>query len=342
MVVEKKIENRNLPLDIIRGIAVFGMLLSDFPGNWSYVCEPLHYSESVGSTFADMLCSFFLFTVGASMFYSLLKYGVVWSKQLVIKILVRTFVLFSIGVALNLLKQITNPVISFQIMGDLQYLAVSYLVASILVLFLKRKHLLILLIVLIMIAHHVLLLQLFSFPFILKFLGYVSVVLTGYVTMSLGHNRRNRFLLALGILIIGLSGLLISSVLNRIYPVSRILMTGSFVTEVVSYAWIIYGFLVFFVEIIKWNKCTYPFKVFGMNALFVYVTANFIDILLRNIPACKAAGYLITPLEWLYNNIYVMLFGNNVVASMSYAVVFMLLMWLFAFLLYRRKIFIKI
>jgi predicted acyltransferase len=120
-------------------------------------------------------------------------------------------------------------------------------------------------------------------------------------------------------------------------------MSSTFVAKVVSYSWMIYGCMIAVIEVCKLTKWTYPFTVFGKNALPVYVLANVLDILMRNVTICNTpSGSPISTLDWFYQHVCVAIFGNNAAASLCYAIIFLLLMWLVALLFYRRKVFIKV
>jgi predicted acyltransferase len=73
------------------------------------------------------------------------------------------------------------------------------------------------------------------------------------------------------------------------------------------------------------------FRVFGVNALALYVSSELLAILLHHIGVSQvvysAIHALIPPLKW---------------ASLAYAFTFVMLNWLVGYVLYRRKIFIKL
>lgn len=58
-------------LDALRGITVTVMLLVNNPGSWPHVHPPLAHAAWDGCTLADLVFPFFLFTVGASMAFSI-------------------------------------------------------------------------------------------------------------------------------------------------------------------------------------------------------------------------------------------------------------------------------
>ncbi|MDR0582635.1 MAG: hypothetical protein LBG31_06710 [Prevotellaceae bacterium] len=333
MLITQKIDRRNLVLDVLRGVAVLGLLLVKFPGNPNYVYTILHYPE--GNMLTDMLYSFFLFAIGVSMFYSFSKHEFSWSKRIAVKIGKRVALLLGISVALDLLNMIDSRTPHFFEIFELYYVAVSYGLAALLVLWLKRLRFLIAVVLLLTIVCCQVFLPL---PVsVLRMLPSMIIVLTGYVTIVLCHGRTSRLLLSLGLFIVGLSCFLIGSVWEHTVPVNTI-----FVIKSVSYSWISYACLIFFIDVCKWSRWTYLFTIFGKNALLAYILSAVSAILFGKIIVwMTSAGSTISISQWFYKNVCAALFGNNEAGSLCYALVCALLVWLVAWLFYRWKIFIK-
>ena len=119
------------------------MILVNNPGNWTHVYSPLRHAKWHGCTPTDLVFPFFLFIIGISMRFSFKKYDYIISRSLLSKIFWRFFIIFFIGILLN-----TFPFIrqnwdwsTVRIMGVLQRIAISYLMASLFVLLFKEKKL---------------------------------------------------------------------------------------------------------------------------------------------------------------------------------------------------------
>lgn len=79
-----------------------------------------------------------------------------------------------------------------------------------------------------------------------------------------------------------------------------------------------------------------PFEVFGVNSLFSYVLSQFLCVVFDSIPWNTIS---------IHNSIYGALsasFGDNAFASMIYALLFVALVWAMSYVLYRKKIYIKL
>ena len=334
MLITKKIDHRNLVLDVLRGMAVLGLLLVKFPGNPNYVYTILHYPE--GNMLTDMLYSFFLFAIGVSMFYSFSKYEFSWSRRIALKIGRRVALLLGIGILLNLLNMINTRTPHFFGITELYYIAASYGMAALLVLWLKRLRFLVTVVLLLTVICCQTFLPLPAS--VLRMLPSMIIVLTGYVTITLCHGRTSRLLLSLGLFIVGLSCFLVGSVWEHTVPVNTV-----FVVKSVSYPWITYAGLVFLIDVCKWSKWTYLFTIFGKNALLIYILSTVSAIAFGKIIVwMTSAGSTISISQWFYKNVCTALFGNNEAGSLCYALVCVLLMWLVAWLFYRWKIFIKV
>jgi predicted acyltransferase len=315
-------------------MAVLGLLLIKFPGNQNYVYPFLYFSE--GEVLTDMVYSFFLFAIGVSMFYSFSKYEFSWSRQIAVKIGKRAAALFAIGIAINLLNMVNvrNP--HFVVMGDLQYVAITYGLTALLVLWLKRLRLLVGVVLMLIIIHY-LMFALLPVPLVLRTLSYLVIVLAGYITITLSHGRASRLLLSLGLFIVGMSCFLIGSVWEYTVPLNI-----TFVAKLMSYPWMFYAGLIFLIDVCKLDKWTYPLIIFGRTALFTYVLSATLFVLFGRIIAWTTpAGSPISLSEWFYKDVCAALFGNNEAGSFCYVIVCVLLMWVLAWLFYRWKIFIK-
>ena len=62
---------RQVSLDIFRGITLAAMLLVNNPGSWSYVYAPLLHAKWHGLTPTHLIFPFFMFIVRSAMFHSM-------------------------------------------------------------------------------------------------------------------------------------------------------------------------------------------------------------------------------------------------------------------------------
>ena len=143
---------RYVALDVLRGMTVAGMILVNNPGSWGKIFPPLKHAAWDGCTPTDLVFPFFLFIVGAALAFAFAKYDDTLNKASVFKILKRGFLIFIVGLGLNLFPFFptsTNPDLSFwenyvnwlekiRIFGVLQRIALCYIAGGIIALWLKK------------------------------------------------------------------------------------------------------------------------------------------------------------------------------------------------------------
>ncbi|MEL6719062.1 MAG: DUF5009 domain-containing protein, partial [Bacteroidota bacterium] len=89
----------------------------------------------------------------------------------------------------------------------------------------------------------------------------------------------------------------------------------------------------------KWTK---PFVIYGMNALFVYVLSGLVAKALYYIKWQNDSGDTTTLGSWIYKSFFEPVFSNPMNSSLAYAVFNVLFFLGISWILYRRKIFIKV
>jgi predicted acyltransferase len=134
------IKQRFPALDIMRGLTLALMILVNTPGSWNYVYAPLLHADWNGFTPTDFVFPFFLFMVGAALFFSQrsLLQPYITAGERHKKIIKRTVLLFAIGLFLNSFPFI-KPLAEIRILGVLQRIALAYMFAAFIVLYTGAK-----------------------------------------------------------------------------------------------------------------------------------------------------------------------------------------------------------
>lgn len=131
---------RLMSLDAFRGATIVGMILVNNPGSWAKGMRyaPLDHAEWHGLTPTDWIFPFFLFIVGVAIPFSQSKRQGA-TESLIPGILRRSAILFGLGILLGLIPYSwTTGIFNIQnirIPGVLQRIALCYLVAAILALY---------------------------------------------------------------------------------------------------------------------------------------------------------------------------------------------------------------
>ncbi|MGR4864389.1 acyltransferase family protein [Caulobacter sp. LARHSG274] len=126
----KASSGRIVALDVLRGLAVAGMILVTSPGSWDRAYAPLKHAAWRGWTPADLVFPTFLFCVGMAIGLSVprLRAGEGASAALWLKIARRTALLIALGLALNALPSF--DLAHLRIPGILQRIGLCYALAS--------------------------------------------------------------------------------------------------------------------------------------------------------------------------------------------------------------------
>ena len=151
---------RLLALDVLRGMTVAGMILVNNPGSWGAVYAPLRHASWNGLTPTDLVFPLFMFIMGVSTYLSLRKYDFACSGAAVRKILVRTAVIFAVGLAVGwfsrfcfsmqslaeqgvpLWERVARSANNFdriRVLGVLQRLALSYGAGALIAVTVRRR-----------------------------------------------------------------------------------------------------------------------------------------------------------------------------------------------------------
>jgi len=136
---------------------------------------------------------------------------------------------------------------------------------------------------------------------------------------------------------------------DMVFPINKKIWTSSYTLFTAGLAMLILSVLIYVIEFKNerggWTRF---FDVFGKNALFIFVLSGTLPRLLAlvripgNIDAGAKQNYL-TPFGWFYEHVCrPILPAKPEVGSLIYAISLVLLMWFFAWLLDRRKIYIRV
>ena len=130
---------RFLSVDALRGVTVAAMLLVNNAGDWGHVYWWLEHATWHGTTPADFIFPFFLVIVGVSLYLSMtpkLERGV-HANELASGIVWRACKIFALGVALHLIAVALIPGREFRLLGVLQRIGVCFLIAGLVMIYIR-------------------------------------------------------------------------------------------------------------------------------------------------------------------------------------------------------------
>lgn len=358
-------------LDVLRGLIIGLMILVNTPGSWSHVYSPLLHASWDGFTVADIVFPGFLFVVGAAMFYALKQAPA--NAATIRKVVKRSVIMFGCGLLLNWFW--AQPLAELRLFGVLQRIALCYLCAAFLLLFLRRWQISVqsslpIALVLCLVLYW-LVLQLSAQPLSLEgnlvrqvdlylfgsahlYQGYgvpfdpegllstlpaIGNVLIGYWVAaglaSLAPLPRLYWLLRVGTVLVALA-----AALSWFWPVNKPLWSGSYVLLSSGLLIWLLALMLWLVDIRGWQRLAEPLKIYGSNPLFIYMLSSMWSVLLAELLVWQQEGQQMSAYQWLFDCFALILPAK--LASLAFALVHVLWFWWLSRWLYRRQIFIKI
>lgn len=360
--------NRIVALDAFRGATVAMMILVNTPGSWAYVYPPLDHAPWNGCTPTDLVFPFFLFIVGVAMWFSFKPFNHKLNKDAAKKIIKRTIIIFLVGLAVKFYSMLIREHSTFRLMGVLQRIALAYGMASFLVLSLRKRNLAIVSLAILLGYWFVLwffggdapyaletnlvrtidlkligakyLYKGEGIPFdpegLLSTLPSVVTVILGYFTGQLIELSKDRKKLVLKMIGWGLTALIVGLIWSTVFPLNKKIWTSSYVIYTAGYALIILSLFIWLIDIKGYKKWAQPLIVFGMNPLFIFVFSGFWIISYLAIKIDGMSFY-----SWLYKTVFVPIAGN-MNGSLLFAFFHIVIYWFIGWVLYKKRIFIKI
>lgn len=361
-------------LDVFRGLAVAGMVLVNNPGSWDHLYPVLEHAPWHGCTPTDLVFPFFLFIVGVAMAYSFERYSQKhWlTGPVYLRILRRGLVLFALGLFLN-----GFPVYdlgTIRLLGVLQRIGLAYVLASFLVLTLSRRWQW-LTAMLLLIGYWAALTVLpvpgygpgvltsagnlgafvdrsvigtahlysqgaFDPEGLLSTLPAVVTVLFGYFAGGWLRRQPNRSRTSLLLATFGLGGIAIGWLWGLAFAINKQLWTSSYVVFTAGWALVVLAVCFEVIETRKWRALGWPFEIFGLNAIVLFVGSGLVGRLLKRTHIGTGTDAP-TAVTWIYEHGFVP-WAGPLNGSLGYAITTLLVWWLILYGLYRRKWFLKI
>ena len=361
---------RLVSLDVFRGITIAGMVLVNNPGSWEHIYWPLEHAAWHGWTPTDLVFPFFLFIVGVSITLALgkrLELGGS-NRDVYLKIIKRTLIIFAIGVFLNGFPYFSLA--ELRIPGVLQRIAVCYFFASII--FLNTKVRTQIAIVITLLLGYWLLVKFVSAPGyaagdltkdgslpsyvdrvvfgkhvwaqakvydpegLLSTIPAIATTLIGVLTGHWLRTEKTRYEKAAGMFVVGAICVAIGWAWNAFFPINKALWTSSYVLFTGGLALQFLAFCYWLIDIKGYRRWAKPFEVFGLNAIALYVVADLLAISLGLIKVGEGSLG-----GWIYDHLFAS-WASPVNASLAFAICFVLVCLGLMWILYRRRIFLKV
>jgi len=374
----KTISPRYLSLDVLRGLTVALMIVVNTPGSWGAIYAPFKHAEWHGFTLTDLVFPTFLFVVGNALSFSLKKLDELSTADFFKKVAKRTFLIFLIGVLLNLFPffSITDTGVVFKnpldvrIFGVLQRIALCYFFGSMIIYYFRKTNTLIAISAIILLSYWPMLYyfgetgnpyglernavktldlwlfnakslyQGFGVPFepegVLSTWPSIVNVLIGYLTGRYLQKQGNNTTAVYRLGLIGIAFLLLGLAWDASFPINKPLWTSSYVLFSLGWDLVIIALLIAVIDVFNFKKWTYFFEVFGKNALFIYILAW---VIMKIFHLITVDGKSISSI--FYKNVLNSWLADKN-ASLIFAILYMLLLWVIGTFMDKKKIYVKV
>ena len=360
---------RLVSLDALRGFTIAAMVIVNDPGSWSYVYPPLEHAAWNGCTLTDLIFPFFLFMVGISITLAYTKRldARVPRGKIYRKIISRTVSIYLLGLFLWLWPQFDFGAIRWT--GVLQRIAVVFFACALIFLNTNWKQQIrigaaILILYWIVVAYVPVpgigrpdlsvpeknwanYLDTLLLPGVMwqktwdpeGILSTFPAIVTGLIGMLIGKlyltiREENKRLVWL--FFIGFSLFLAGGIWNWFFPINKNLWTSSYVLYTAGLGTMGLASCILIVDIWGYTRWTFLGRVYGANAITSYVLAGMLTVIFYGI---RFSGASLN--EWFMSGLTSVGLAPEFV-SMLYAMMYMLIIFIPALILYRRKIFIRI
>jgi predicted acyltransferase len=371
-------KERFLSLDVFRGMTICLMIIVNTAGSGATPFAPLIHAHWYGFTLTDLVFPSFMFAVGNAMSFAQQKFGPQDNAKALIKIFKRTLIIFLCGYLLYWFPFFNYtaghisllPIDHTRIMGVLQRIALGYCFASLIMRYCTTRTAVIL--SGLFLFGYWALLYIFGDPAdplgmttnagirldkyilgdnhmyhgegiafdpegILSTIPAIVNVIAGYIAGKFIQQKGKNLESITRFFIVGNLLIIAALLWNQGFPISKKLWTSSYVILTIGIDLVVLALLVYAIEIRSFKKGTEFFTAFGKNPLFIYLFAELMAEIFDMIPVGDNHHFY----GWI-NQHFFQVIATGSVGSLLFAICFMLMCWLLAWILDKRKIYIRV
>jgi predicted acyltransferase len=362
---------RLISLDAFRGITIAAMILVNFPGNGDSVYAPLNHTHWNGITPTDLIAPFFLFIVGVSIVFAYTKRLDAGNSpsKMYSKLIGRSIKIFAVGMFLNILGLFPDfNFADIRYTGTLHRIAIVFLVCGFI--FLKtnwKTQAVIGAVILVaywlamnciptpgygrvMLERDINLAQWIDNKFmpgrlyqgvwdpegILSTFPSIVTGITGMLAGTLLLKMKSQEYKVIWLFLLGFISTIVGVIWNWIFPLNENIWTSSFVLFTSGLASMTLAASIFVVDILNYRKGAQFGVIYGSNAISIYVLADILAIFFYGI---KLGG---SSLNDHFFTFFTLIGLAPKFVSMIYALMYVGILFIPAWYMYNKKIFIKL
>ncbi len=370
---------RVLALDVVRGIVIAFMILVNDNGNEADAYSQLKHSRWSGWTLTDLVFPSFLFMVGIALVYSTearLARGAT-RRELAGHVLGRVAVLFCLGLIVNGFPHF--PLHTWRVYGVLQRIALCYGVVSAVYLVSRRAWTFVGVVAVALVGYWVVMrwvpvpgfgMPLRDIPLLdpdRNWVAYLDrMLLTGRLyekvrdpegllsslpavgTAALGvltgmwlRGARSGRVKAVGLFAGAAAGIVCGEIWNVWFPINKKLWTSSYVLFAAGCTLLLLALCYVALDVYRTRKgWTYPWLVFGSNAIVAYMVSELLASVLGSIHVVYDETRMNLQ-HYLFARVFVHVV-NPAFGSLVYSLLYVAICFVPNLVLYRRKIFLRV
>ncbi|MDG1263462.1 MAG: heparan-alpha-glucosaminide N-acetyltransferase domain-containing protein [Flavobacteriaceae bacterium] len=354
-------------LDVLRGLTIILMIIVNSPGSWSHVYPPLLHAEWNGLTPTDLVFPSFLFIVGISIVLSLEKRVLVDSKQkLLKKVFGRAIKIYLVGLLLWVWPEFDFSNIRYA--GVLQRISIVYMICATIFIYTKKSNHISLGVVL-LITYAVIMVFVpipgigkpdLSEP-MMNWANYIdSHLLPGILWQKTWDPEG--ILSTIGAVVTGLFGMSAAGIIKQykesksldqlmmygfilaftgyithyIFPVNKALWSSSFTLLTAGISALTLGTCIYYIDQKKMKKGMNIPIAFGVNPIVAYTLSSLL------VSVFYSDFFIGVALNDLFMETFIQLGLSAKFISLVYALIYGFIIFIPTYLLYKKKLYIKL
>ena len=135
--------------------------------------------------------------------------------------------------------------------------------------------------------------------------------------------------------------LLLGAILDMWLPINKNLWTSTYTVSMAGWALVCFATFYWLIDVKGYTRWAKPCVIYGMNAIAAFVMAGIVGRLLGLIRWQLDDGSVISLKNFIFERFFLPL-GSPVNASLLFAIAFVLALYLFVWVLYKKKWFLKV
>jgi len=359
-------KTRLLSIDVLRGMTLIFMIIVNQPGSWDNVFAPLLHADWNGLTPTDYIFPNFLFIVGVSIVLSLNNKKGLDRNKTIRKIMWRAFKIYLVGLFLWIFPSFDFDNIRWT--GVLQRISFVFLLCGMIYMFIDKKYFMYLSVITLILYWFIMLYlpipgigqpdlsvpELNMAHYIDKnylpgvmwqgtwdpegILTTIPSIITGVFGLIAGtilisnSDIKDKLL---NLFYIGLILVFVGDFFSWSFPVNKNLWSTSYTFLMGGMSFMLTATFTYLIDVNGYKKFNMS-QVFGTNSIFTYVLAGILGSIFYS-------DYIIgIKLNSIFVNTLVDTGVYPKVASLLYAIIYVIIIYIPAYYLFKKKIFIKL